>query len=119
MARRSNEGKDPCNQIILLGTRKEGSMLAKLFDEFFRLNKGEIGMLKGDPPIYEVVIKMTKVEETKGGGHWDTIGTDEKGNDKRGYTPEIIHEKEIIREVYRQAIDDLDLSLVIKAVNKL
>ncbi len=94
-------------------------MVTELLDALFGPNKENLGMLKTDAPIYEIVIHVTKVEETKGGKQWKVVGEDDNGKVKQGYTPEITVEKEVRREIYSQSTTDLDLPLVIKAVNKL
>ncbi len=94
-------------------------MVTELFEAIFGPQKEKLGMLKGDAPIYEIVIHVTKVEETKGGKQWKIVGEDLNGKGELGYTPEITVEKEVRREIYSQSTTDLDLPAVIKAVNKL
>ena len=70
---------------------------------------------------YKITITEYSTEITKQGKDWTRIMSDEQAEAKDveawGYTPEIEKEKTIEREIFKQNIADLDLTLVIKAVN--
>lgn len=78
---------------------------------------------------FEIIITKTRETIRKSGKDWTKVGQEETQStydpdkihltDKYGYTPEI--EKAVIEkvDVLRQTIDELDLSAVIKAINKL
>ena len=95
--------------------------------------------------MYEIIIRKKTIEEVPAGKEWENLGerplTSDEMNEKSywqkeeiekkrkagevimvkysGYTPEIIKKKEVEVEVLRQAVEDLDLAKVIKAINNL
>lgn len=89
--------------------------------------------------MYEVVIKKITKEDVTEQGDWEIIEkrpyTDEEFSEAntryqaddnthlelktiRGYTPDKVVEKTVEEEVYRQKVENLDISGVIDAVNK-
>jgi hypothetical protein len=67
---------------------------------------------------YTIVITEHSIEEVYAGQEWKQGAGDEDSENGYGYTPEIIKKKVVQRELYQQNTDELDLGLVIKAVNK-
>jgi len=89
---------------------------------------------------YEIIITKIEIQEVESGNEWTQVGeqplteddvkqsiydpglmkTDEvKLKKKFGYTPRIVKSQAVTTEIYRQTVSELDLSAVIKAVNKL
>ena len=83
---------------------------------------------------YEVIITRTEVQEIESGGDWTTLErrplTEKEAEETHttlrsqtktvyGYTPKIVKSETVTTEIYRQAVPELDLPAIIKAVNKL
>ena len=83
---------------------------------------------------YEIVITKTEVQEVESGCDWTIIEkrplTSEENRETfkpdpsqiktvYGYTPKIVKSEAVTTEIYRQTIPELDLPVVIIAVNKL
>ena len=64
---------------------------------------------------YSIVITESCVEDVIGGNDWEEGAG--KGQEKYGYTPEIIKKEQVVREIYRQNTEILELVDVIKAIN--
>jgi len=71
-------------------------------------------------------IKITEIgsEVRTGGKEWEPIkqstATDgSKGEKEWGYTPEIQKTVTYTREIFKQTVDDLDMSAVVSVVNKI
>lgn len=94
------------------------------------------GYLTKNTMSYEIIIKERRDVKKLFSKEWDIIGTKEvdrevrfcshgTGEPKtrieevRGYTPEIEKTVTEEREILKQTVDTLDLSAVIKAINKL
>jgi hypothetical protein len=85
---------------------------------------------------YEITITETRTVVKKVGKEWAILGTKEVSRDNEiydmdkaggrtriedvhGYTPEIEKSIDEKREIFRQTVEDLDLSAVIRAINSL
>ena len=87
--------------------------------------------------MYKITIKKTEIKETPAGSNWAVIGERLPGEEKLpeeeesrternalvlkvyGYTPPITKKEEQETEIYKQSVEDLDLSAVIIAINNL
>lgn len=65
---------------------------------------------------YTITITEHGIEEVPAGREWKE-GAGDEGENKYGYTPRIMKEKQVDREIYKQNSDTLHLKDVIKAVN--
>jgi len=66
------------------------------------------------------VVKITEVVQEKRlqGSEWKQgADMDADPDEKWGYTPEIEKTVEVTREIFKQDVNELDLKLVIKAIN--
>lgn len=66
--------------------------------------------------MYKVVIAETKMVKTMVGKEWDILSETDKTKE-RGYTPEIEKEVEVEQVIYTQLVEELDLAVVIQAIN--
>jgi len=74
--------------------------------------------------MYEITITKKEMVRQKVGGNWAIIEeTPVEGSNAMknvyGYTPEVEQEVEVTREILRQEVAQLNLSKVLKAINKM
>jgi hypothetical protein len=65
--------------------------------------------------MYKITILKTAPEQVKS-KEYRKIGEDDEGNAKYGYVEEE-HTKDVERELYKQVVEDLDMTEVIKSIN--
>lgn len=66
---------------------------------------------------YTITVTRTAYKTVKGGNEWAVIDKDENGKEKRGYTPEYETSKEFEMEVLKQTVDDIDIKVLLLAIN--
>lgn len=65
--------------------------------------------------MYKITILKTASEQVKS-KEYRKIGEDGEGNAKYGYVEEE-HTEDVERELYKQVVEDLDMTEVIKSIN--
>lgn len=70
--------------------------------------------------MFKIQIESSFIEERPAGKEWLVVA--EKTGENRnvpeyGYTPEIVKKKEVVRTIYEQEVETLDIKKVIAAVN--
>ena len=68
--------------------------------------------------MYKITIEVTETIKKMKSKEWLCIG-EKDGERKMGYTPEIEREEEVKQIIYTQLVENLDLAVVIQAINNM